>query len=328
MKTRFPRATAFVAAIIAILAVSPAAWSQDWPNRPVRVIVPFGAGGSGDAVARTLSEHLATAFGQQFVVENRTGAAGAIGAKAISTAPPDGYTIGITNLSVLSLVPVITTSAGYDPLAGFSHIAYGAGAPVVLAGNPKTGVKTLDQFIKYATEKKAFTYASSGVGSDGHLMGEAIAASMKLTVEHVPYKSTSQALVDVVGNHVPFSTFTLSSTSQFLREGTLNGIAVTSAKRLPDFPNLPTFVELKYPELEGTTWFSISGPAGLPKEIVDKLNAEINRIVRMPAVESRFRRDGFQANPLSPAAFTAYVASENKRWRALVERAGLLGKGG
>jgi tripartite-type tricarboxylate transporter receptor subunit TctC len=151
---------------------------------------------------------------------------------------------------------------------------------------------------------------------------------MKLTVEHVPYKSTSQALVDVVGNHVPFSTFTLSSTAQFLREGTLNGIAVTSAKRLPDFPDLPTFVELRHPELEGTTWFSISGPAGLPKEIVDKLNAAINRIVMMPAVESRLRRDGFQANPMSPVAFTTYVESENKRWKALVERAGLAGKGG
>lgn len=324
MKIRLALAVAF-----AILAIPPSVSSaQDWPNRPVRIIVPFGAGGSGDAVARTLSEHLATAFGQQFVVENRTGAAGAIGAKAVATAPPDGYTIGITNLSVLSLVPVITTNAGYDPIGSFSHIAYGAGAPVVLAGNPKTGVKKLADFVKFATERKAFTYASSGVGSDGHLMGEAIAASMKLTVEHVPYKSTSQALVDVVGNHVPFCTFTLSSTAQFMRDGTLNGITVTSAQRLPDFPNLPTFVELGHPELEGTTWFSISGPAGLPKDIVDKLNAEINRIVVMPAVEAKFRRDGFQAKPMSPPAFTAYVESENKRWRALVERAGLAGKGG
>ncbi len=300
----------------------------EWPARPVRVIVPFGAGGSGDAVARVLSEHLSTTFGQQFVVENRTGAGGAIGAKAIATAPADGYTIGITNLSSLLLVPMINVGIPYDPITSFSHIAYAAGAPVVLAANPDTRVKTLDQFVAYATERKAFTFASSGVGSDGHLMGEAIAASLKLAVEHIPYKSTSQALVDVVGGHVPFSTFTLSSTAQFMRDGTLTSIAVTTAERLSDFPDLPTFRELGHPDLEGTTWFSVSGPAGLPKAIVDRLNAEINRIVVLPDVDARLRRDGFQGKPMSPSDFTTFVDAENKRWRAVVERAGLAGKGG
>lgn len=304
------------------------AQAQDWPNRPVRVIVPFGAGGSGDAIARLLSDQLSTKFGQQFVVENRTGAGGAIGAQAIATSQPDGYTIGITNLSILSIVPVVNKATAYDSMKSFSHIAYAAGAPVVLAANQKTEVRTLDQFRKYAGDKKAFTFASSGVGSDGHLMGEAIAASLKLTVEHVPYKNTSQALVDVVGGHVPFCTFTLSSTAQFLRDGTLRGVAVTTAERLPDFPDLPTFRELGYPELEGTTWFSLSGPANLPSEIVQKLNTEINRILALPEVQAKLRRDGFQARPMSPADFTSFVTSENKRWRELIERAGLAGKGG
>jgi len=316
------------AAALAMLACPSAAQAQDWPNRPVRIIVPFGAGGSGDALARVLSDHLSAKFGQQFVVENRTGAGGAIGARLIATAPPDGYTIGITNLSVLSLVPVINKGVGYDPMASFAHIAYVAGAPVVLAGNPKTGVKTLADFVKYSTDKGAFTFASSGVGSDGHLMGEAIAASLKLKIEHVPYKSTSQALVDVVGAHVPFCTFTLSSTAQFMRDGTLTAVAVTTPERLPEFPDLPTFRELGHPELEGTTWFSMSGPAGLPKEIVDRLNDEINRIVRLPEVEAKLRRDGFQAKPMPAADFTAFVDTENKRWLPLIERAGLVGKGG
>jgi tripartite-type tricarboxylate transporter receptor subunit TctC len=198
----------------------------------------------------------------------------------------------------------------------------------VLTANPKTGVTSLAQFVAYATERKAFTFASSGVGSDGHLMGEAIAASMKLAVEHVPYKSTSQALVDVVGGHVPFSTFTLSSSAQFMRDGTLTAIAVTTETRLPDFPDLPTFRELGHPDLQGTTWFSISGPAGMPKDIVDKLNTRINQIVTLPEVESRLRRDGFQVKPLRPAGFTQFVESENKRWRDVIQRAGLVGKGG
>jgi tripartite-type tricarboxylate transporter receptor subunit TctC len=315
--------------LLAALVISPAASQADeWPSRPVRMIVPFGAGGSGDAIARVLAEHLAAAFGQQFVVENRTGAGGAIGAKAIAAAAPDGYTIGVTNLSVLSLAPVINPGAGYDPSGDFSHIAYVADAPVVLAANPKTGVTTLNGFIKYATDRKAFTFASSGVGSDGHLMGEAIAASLGLSVEHVPYKSTSQALVDVVAGHVPFCTFTLSSTAPFMRDGTLTAIAVTTGERLQDFPALPTFRELGHPELLGTTWFSVSGPAGLPNDIVDRLNARINRIVILPDVESRLRRDGFQARPLSAAAFADFVQAENKWWLDLIRRAGLAGRGG
>ncbi len=314
--------------VAATALLSPSAsFSQAWPNHPVRLIVPFGAGGSGDTLARLLSEHLSGTFGQQFVVENRPGAGGAIGAQAVATAPADGYTLGITNLSVLSLVPVIN-KAPYDPLKSFSHVAYVAGAPVVLSANPKTEVKTLDQFRKYVAERKAFTFASSGVGSDGHLMGEAIAATLKMPTEHVPYKSTSQALVDIVGGHIPFSTFTLTSTSQFMREKTLNAIAVTSAQRLPDFPDLPTFGDLGYPELEGTTWFSISGPANMPGEIVAKLNAEINRLMSLPEVQSKLRRDGFQARPMSASEFTGFVASENNRWRSLIERAGLAGKGG
>jgi tripartite-type tricarboxylate transporter receptor subunit TctC len=318
-----------LAAALAVLLMSPALLPADeWPSRPVRMIVPFGAGGSGDAIARVLAEQLAPAFGQQFVIENRTGAGGAIGAKAIATAPPDGYTIGITNLSILSLVPVINPGVGYDPSSDFSHIAYVADAPIVLAANPQTGVSSLDEFVRYATERKAFTFASSGVGSDGHLMGEAIAASLKLAAEHVPYKSTSQALVDVVGGHVPFCTFTLSSTAPFVRDGTLTAIAVTAGERLQDFPHLPTFRERGRPELQGTTWFSVSGPAGLPRGIIDRLNWEINRIVTLPDIESRLRRDGFRVKPLAPSAFADFVIAENRRWLDLVRRAGLVGKGG
>jgi tripartite-type tricarboxylate transporter receptor subunit TctC len=315
--------------LLAALAVSvPAiAHCEEWPSRPVRVIVPFGAGGSGDTLARMLTDGLSSAFGHQFIVENRAGAGGSIGAQTIATAPADGYVIGVTNLSILSLVPVIN-KAPYDPLKSFSHIAYMAGAPVVLSANAKTGVDNLDRFKRYVEEHKAFTFASSGVGSDGHMMGEAIGAALKMRVEHVPYKSAPQALMDIVSGHVPFSTFTLSSSAQFLRDKMLTAVAVTSAERLPDFPDLPTFRELGYSELEGTTWFSLSGPAGMPPAIVEKLNKEINRIVSLPEVQAKLRRDGFQAKPMSAAEFTTLVTRENERWRQVVERAGLVGKGG
>jgi tripartite-type tricarboxylate transporter receptor subunit TctC len=156
-------------------------------------------------------------------------------------------------------------------------------------------------------------------------MGEAIAASTKVKTEHVPYKATAQALTDIVAGHVPFSTFTLSSTAPFIRTNSLNGIAVTSADRMPDFPELPTFKELGLPELVGTTWFSLSGPPGLPKDIVDKLNSEVVIATHTAEVQTRFRRDGFIAERMTAAEFTKFVAEENARWRAVVERAGLLG---
>jgi tripartite-type tricarboxylate transporter receptor subunit TctC len=314
--------------LAASLAASTSALAQDWPNRPVRIIVPFGAGGSGDTLARVVAEHLTTTFKQQFVVENRTGAGGMIGVQATASAPPDGYTIGITNVSTLSLIPIINTAVTYQPLNDFTHISYIAGAPVALATNPATGIKTLKEFIDAANKApKPLTFASSGVGSDGHLMGEAIALSTKTKVEHIPYRSTAQALTDVVAGHVAFCTFTLSSSAAFLRAGTLNGVAVTSPERMPDHPDLPTFKELGYPELVGTTWFSFSGPAKMPADVVEKLNREVAAIVAKPDVVVRLRRDGFITQPMSAADFTRFVAAEGARWKPLIERAGLVGKG-
>ena len=178
-------------------------------------------------------------------------------------------------------MPAINPAVTYHPVNDFTHIAYVAGAPVALAATPSSGIKTLKEFIDTANKSaraKPLTFASSGVGSDGHLMGVAIALATNVPLEHVPYRSTSQALTDVVAGHVALCTFTLSSTAQFLRGGQLNGIAVTSPERMPDQPELPTFKELGYPQLVGTTWFSLSGPAKLPAEIAEKLNGEIARM--------------------------------------------------
>jgi tripartite-type tricarboxylate transporter receptor subunit TctC len=311
-----------------LLPLTSPASAETWPDRPVKIIVPFGAGGSGDTLARVVADHLSAVFKQQFVVENRTGAGGMIGTQAIVAAASDGYTIGITNLSTLALVPVINPAATYHPVNDFTHIAYVAGAPVALAATPSANIKTLKEFISTAkASAKPLTYASSGVGSDGHLMGVAISLATGAPLEHVPYRSTSQALTDVVAGHVALCTFTLSSTAQFLRAGQLTGVAVTSPERMPDQPELPTFKELGYPQLVGTTWFALSGPAKLPEEIAEKLNREVAAAVALPDVQTRLRRDGFIAQPMSRSDFTRFVGDEAARWKPLVEKAGLAGKG-
>ena len=318
-----------IAVLVGTALFTGSAAAQGWPTKPVRIIVPFGAGGTGDALARIVADHISASLKQQFVVENRTGAGGMIGVQALASSAPDGYTVGITNVSTLSLIPVLNPEQSYHPLNDFTHIAYVAGAPVSLAVFPKTGIKTLKDFIAYANKSaKPLTFASSGLGSDGHLIGEAIAASTKIKVEHIPYKSTGQALTDVVGGHVTFSTFTLSSTSSFIRAGTLTGVAVTSPARMPDYPDLPTFKELGHPDLVASTWFSISGPAKLSKAIAERLNREINAAMAKPEVQARMRRDGLLTQAMTPAEFTKFVAAESARWTPLVERAGLAGKGG
>ena len=302
--------TSNIAGLIAglsLLAPLPAFAQADWPNRPVKLIVPFGAGGSSDVLARIVAEQLGKTFKQQFVVENRPGAGG---------------TIGVTNLSTLALAPFINQTVSYYPMKGLTHIAYVGGAPVLLSAAINTGVKTVAEFVAY-TKAKSFTFVSSGVGSDGHLMGQAIALAMGLKVEHVPYSQTAQALGDLVAGHVPFSTFTLSSTSQFLRASQVYGVAVTTPERLPDYASVPTFSESGYPGLIGTTWFSISGPPKLPKEISERLNKEILAAVMRPETVERYRRDGFIANTLSAEDFTKFVADEIVRWKPVIEAAGL-----
>jgi tripartite-type tricarboxylate transporter receptor subunit TctC len=314
------------AGLALLLATGAASAQQDWPNRPVQIIVPFAAGGSGDVLARVVAQHLTILLRQQFVVENRPGGGGIIGTKQFLAQPADGYTIGMTSLSTLSLVPIINSNAGYDPQNDFVHIAYIGGSPVVLAANPQTRVKTFAEFISYAsTPGKSFTFSSSGVGSDGQLWGELIASSTTVQAEHIPYKATAQALSDLVAGHVPFSTLTLSSTSPFLRDNSVNGIAITAPERMPDFSDLPTFKELGKPELVGTTWFALSGPLGMPKDVVNKINRMVQAAVASPEVQARFRRDGLIAQPMNADEFTEFVASENVRWKSLIERVGLVG---
>jgi tripartite-type tricarboxylate transporter receptor subunit TctC len=313
-------------AIAAALLGSAAATADEWPSRPVRMVNTFAAGGTADVLTRLVAEHLSTATKQQFFVETRAGAGGTIGVKSVADSPPDGYNFVLTNASLLVLHPLGNPKLGYDIKRDLTNIALIAGSPLILVVNSKDGAKTLKDFLATAkASPKPLTYSSSGVGSSGHLFAENLAHLAGVTFEHVPYKGAAQGLTDLAGGHIAFSAQTVSSAAALVRGGTLRALAHTGKTRLADFPEIPTFKELGY-DLVTTLWFSISGPAGLPRTIVEKVNAEINRAVQLPEVEARLRRDGLIADPMSVEEFNKFIDAEVAIWKPGLERAGLIGK--
>jgi tripartite-type tricarboxylate transporter receptor subunit TctC len=300
------------------------ALAQEWPARPVRIVNTFAVGGTADILCRIMAEHLSTAFGQQFFVETRAGAAGAIGVQTVANTPPDGYNFVLTNVSMLVLLPLANSRLGYDPLKDLTNIAYVAGSPVLLSVNSGSGMNTLADFVaRGKTGAKPLTYSSSGVGSMGHLFAELFAQEAGIKIEHVPYKGASQGLMDLVGGHIAFSSQTVSSTAPQLRSGALRALAQAGTERMAEYPDVPTFRELGYPDLVSTIWFSLSGPAGLPDDIVRRVNREVAAAMTKPETQERLRRDGMIFEDMAPAAFDRFVAGEATRWKPVLKQVGL-----
>lgn len=317
-----------IGALLAILSVlaAPAAAADDWPSRPVRIVSTFAAGGTADILARMMADHFSTAFKQQFFVETRAGAAGVIGVKSVIESPPDGYNLVVTNITHLVLAPITNPKLGYDPFRDLTNIGYIGGSPMVLSVNAKSGIKTIKEFVEWAKRsERPLTYSSSGVGSSGHLVAETFAQLAGIKVEHVPYKGASQGLADLVGGHIAFAAQTVTSTAALMRGGTLVGLAHTGKERLPDFPDLPTLKEAGY-DLVATVWFSLSGPAALPRSIALKINQEMSRAMQRPEIQQRFRNEGLIAEPMSMEELRAFIEAEQKRYRPALDRAGLIGK--
>jgi tripartite-type tricarboxylate transporter receptor subunit TctC len=308
---------------IGALTATTAGAQEDWPNRPVRVISTFAAGGTADILARVVAEHLSTAFKQQFFVEVRAGAGGQIGVKAVVDSP-DLYTIAITNISHLVLHPMTRGDLGYDPRKDLANIAFVAGSPVLLSVNPKSGISTLKEFVARG-KKESLSYSSSGLGSMGHLVAVNFVNLSGIKAEHVPYKGASQGLADLVGGHIFWSSQTVSSTASYVRAKTLNALAVSTPQRLPDWPDVPTFKEQGY-DLQASIWFSISGPPSMPKALVKKINEEIIRGMQKPEVAARMRRDGLITEAMTPEQLASFIDKEAKAWAPVVEAAGLKAK--
>ena len=310
----------FLFLLFTVLAGGAAA--QSWPERPVRIIAPFAPGGTADTLGRLVAQKLTESLKESFVVENRPGAGGALGSDLVAKAAPDGYTLVVSGIASHVLAPAIQGTP-YDPLRDFTHIALFGGPPAVLAVNPSLKVKDLREFVALAKSKpKTLTYGSPGNGTQGQLVAELFKHYAGIDMLHVPYKGASAAVADLIAGHISAVSTTLTTASGQIRSGRALGLAISSEARLPEFPDVPTFAEMGYPEIVATVWFSLSGPANLPPEIVRRLNTEVNRALQLADVRERLRTEGIVPKPMDAAAFTAFVAAEVKRWGPIVKASG------
>jgi tripartite-type tricarboxylate transporter receptor subunit TctC len=317
------RLLVFAAFLFAPVLVS----AQDWPTRPVRIVSPFAAGGTADILARMVADHLSSVFKQQFFVENRTGAGGAIGVQGVATSPPDGYNLVVTNISMLVTLPVMNPKLVYHPTRDLTNIAYVAGAPVVITVNGPSGIKSLDQLIALGKKQgKPLSYSSSGIGTNGHLLGESFGKLAKIDVVHIPYKGAAIGITDLIAGHINFGLPVLGSVAAHLRSGALVPLAHSAGERVPEYPDVPTLKERGYPDLTTTTWFSLSGPANLPRPLAERINREVAAMVKKPDIRERIQRDGMVTETMSIDEFDKFIAAETARWTPVIEAAGLVAK--
>ena len=311
--------------VAAVVAARPAR-AEDWPQRPVRIIVPFAAGGSSDVAGRIVAQRLSDAFGQQFVVENRPGASGVLAAETVARAPADGYTLLMGSTAQISVTPQMQKTP-YDPVKDFAPISIVGTNPFVLVVHPSLPVRTVAELVAYArAQPEKLPYASSGVGSIGHLSMELFLKRAGIEMTAVTYKGGTAQLNDVVAGHVKVTFLNLSTVAPFAASGALRLLAVTSETRAPQIPEVPTLIESGFAGLKILNWVSLMAPAGTPKPIVDRIAAEVARAVKEPDAVKLLAANGIDPVGSTPEAFAALIATDIPLWAEAVRVAGLQAK--
>ncbi len=312
-----------VPAFAALSVGANAATGNDYPQRPIRLVVPVPPGGAADFTARLIGARLAESLGQNIVVENRGGAAGVIATEFVSQATPDGYTLLLSSSTTHGISPVLYKKLPYDAMKDFTHIALISSVPAVMAVNQSVPATTVKEFIALAKAKPgALLFGSSGAGGPPHLMGELFKSVTGAPITHVPYKGSGPAVLDLVGGQLHVMFDGLPSLLGQIKTGRLRAIAAVSAKRSQVLPELPTMAEAGYPGVEGGLWFGFSGPAGVPPSVVDRLSKEIHAAAALPDVKDRFASQGAYASPLGPREYAAFIRKEMNKWGPVVKASG------
>ena len=305
-----------------LLLATPMVATAAYPDKPIRLIVTFAPGGASDIVARTISEPLGQKLGQPVIVDNRPGAGGSVGGLATVQAAPDGYTLMMANSTPLSIGPFVLDKQPYDPVKQFSHVFYAGSAPVLFMASPKTGIDSLAGLAKLAASPNGTPFGSGGPASIGHISGEFFNAMAKGRMLHVAYKGGAPMTTDLLGGQIPVGIDVITAFVPLVKSGQLKALAVTSAKRSPLLPDVPTTAEAGYPKLRIDNYFGVSGPAGLPKEVTDKLYAALVEVLTMPNVLKKLEENGIVYNQMTQAEYAALVASQIADWAPIIKATG------
>ncbi len=307
-----------------VLSWSGSVCAQAYPLRPVRIIVPFPAGGGADLWARMIAQKLGEAWGQNFVVDNRQGASGIIGTEMAARAAPDGYTLLMGTTGTHATNPAVFRKLPYDPVRDFAPITNFVDTPFMLVVHPSVAAPTVAELIKLArTKPRELTYASFGTGSSSHLVGELFKSTARIDLVHVPYKGGAPAMADLLGGHVAMMFNSLPAVLAQIKAGRLRGIAIASARRTPGAPDIPTFAEAGLPGVEGGSWYGTFAPAGTPAPIVARLHREIAGLLKLPDIEKRMALEGGDPVGNSPRQFGEQVAADIVKWSRVAREAGV-----
>jgi tripartite-type tricarboxylate transporter receptor subunit TctC len=306
------------AALVPALVPAAALAQTAWPAKPVRMIVPFPPGQATDIFARLFAERLSTQWGQQVVVENRAGGGGAIGMEAIARAPADGYTLGMASSGPLAVNPGLYAKLPYDSLRDFAPITNVFIAPLVLVAHPSFAPKTVSELLAAAKAKPGtINFASGGVGTSQHLTAELLRQRTGIDMVHIPYKGSGPALSDLLGGQIPLMVDSVTASLTHVRSGKIRAIAVTSAERVPALPDVPTVAET-VKGFEGVGWAGLIAPAATPREIIDKVNADVVRLLADPQIRERIVQQGSIPQPTTPQQFADFIRSEIAKWSTVI----------
>ncbi len=312
------RFSSFIAGAFALGMVAGA--QAAWPEKPIHIVVTFAPGGASDIVARVIAEPLGKALGQTVIVDNKPGAGGTIGGLEVAKAAPDGYTLMLSNSTPTSIGPFTVPKPPYDPVKQFTHVSMLGVAPVLFMANPKSGPASFKDLPK-AAATPGYTFASGGPGSIGHIVGEMTKSAMKINMTHVPYRGGAPMSTDLIGGAIPVGIDVITAFVPTVKSGQIRGLAVTTNHRSPLLPDVPTVVELGYPQLVVENYFGVSGPAGLPADVSEKLNKTLANIIADPAIVKRFEELGITTVKMSQAEFGNFVAKQVADWGPAIKAA-------
>lgn len=309
--------------VLGICLFAGSVFAQNYPSKSIRWFAPFPPGGGTDLISRTLAQKLSEAWGQQVLVDNRPGGGGTLGLAVAAKSPADGYNVVLGQLANVGIAPALYSKLPYDPVRDLAPVTLVLSAPLILVAHPSLPANNVKELIALARAKpELITFGSPGNGTTGHLAAEMIKSATGVKMTHIPYKGASPAITDLMGGQIAIYVSTIPPALPLIKSGRLKALGVTSAKRAPALPEVPTIAESGLPGYEVTNWYGVMVPAGVPKDILGKLHTEIVRILKLPDVQKRFQGEGGTVSPDTPEQFAAFIKSEIAKWGKAVKDSG------